>query len=309
MAGKTKKTRRPGGPMVFDMTSNQCVWARAGVVQPMPCMNAFNCLDCPFDQKMKGQVASGRAHGGPAPISPLPTRGEDFRTYERVKCRHMLSGRVVSKYCVFDYQCSACEFNQQIDEETLALGPGRVEAYYAGGFALARHYYYHRGHTWARVEYGGRVRVGLDDFAVRLVGPLDRIEMPGLGREVVQGSPGIVLTREGRTAALSCPMEGLVVALNARVLDRPALAHEDPYGEGWLMLVEPRKLKTCLRNLLFGEEGAAWIEDESRRLAAILTEETEYPLAATGGRAMEDIYGQARGIGWDRLVGSFLTTG
>jgi glycine cleavage system H lipoate-binding protein len=55
------------------------------------------------------------------------------------------------------------------------------------GFRIPQGYYLHSGHTWIKVEESSTVRVGIDEFAQRLLGPFDRIEAPLLGKEVKQG--------------------------------------------------------------------------------------------------------------------------
>ena len=59
---------------------------------------------------------------------------------------------------------------------------------HAGGFALQEELAYHPGHAWAFVEGPGRMRVGADDFAGRLVGPATAVELPAVGQQVQQGA-------------------------------------------------------------------------------------------------------------------------
>jgi hypothetical protein len=72
------------------------------------------------------------------------------------------------------------------------------------------------------------------------------------------------------------------------------------------MVLQPANLRKSLKNLLFGTESLAWMDDEANRLAALLSDETDYQLAATGGEAINDIFGAVPTIGWDRLVNEFL---
>jgi glycine cleavage system H lipoate-binding protein len=303
-----KEIKGKYGPMVFDMTSNQCVWSRAEIITPFPCMNAFNCFACPLDRKMQERLQNNSMTREPGWANNLPPRGKAIQAGTDKKCRHMLSGRVSYKYCIYNYDCATCAYHQLMEEETISLAVSHVDKEYAGGFSLAQRYYYHRGHTWARIEYGGRVRMGLDDFAVRLLGPVDALHLPALGTSVHQGKPGIGIARDALKAEALCPMEGIVVAINPN-LRQKGMANNDPYGDGWLMIIEPTKLKMNLKNLIFGDESTAWMEDESSRLAALVSEESDYKLAATGGRAVNDIYGQMPELGWDKLVKTFLLTG
>jgi glycine cleavage system H lipoate-binding protein len=178
------------------------------------------------------------------------------------------------------------------------------------GFNVARDHYYHHGHSWARVEYGGRVRIGIDDFALRLLGPQDEIEIPGLGSRVGQNRPNAVLKRNGNEAPTLSPVDGTVVAVNHQLLSKTTIANKDPYGEGWLMVIQPSSLRNNLKNLFFGAESLAWVDDEFFKLQKLMGEvygeDIQYKMAATGGEAISDIYGEVPELGWDRLVGDFL---
>ncbi|MBU2549100.1 MAG: glycine cleavage system protein H [Proteobacteria bacterium] len=308
MTGTEHKGKGTHRPVVFNMTANQCVWARAGVIKPTVCINAFDCGTCPFDRKMNRLVERGGFKDGRA-SDPLwsPERWLSLPSGER-KCRHMLSGRVPLKYCANNFDCAHCQYDQMIEEEDLAYPVSGLETVQAGGFEVAMNYYYHPGHAWARIEYGGRIRVGLDDFAQRLVGSVDEFDLPKLGTVVRKGRPSVALRRDRLRAETLSPVEGVVVARNPKVLKRAQTAHEAPYGEGWLMVIEPVGLRTGLKHLMFEEQSLAWMEAEASRLGSILADNCGYRMAATGGRAVDDIYGQVPEIGWDRLVHEFLLT-
>ena len=156
------------------------------------------------------------------------------------------------------------------------------------------------------MEYGGRVRVGLDDFALRLLGPQDEIDLPGLGSLTGQGEHMAVLKRESKAAETLSPVDGHVVAVNHKLKRNASTANDSPYYEGWFMVVQPANLRKNLKNLFFGTESLAWVDDEATRLNTLLSEETGYSMAATGGEAVKDIYGSVPGVGWNRLVDAFL---
>ena len=302
MSQSTSKSKQP---VIFDMTSDQCVWSQAGVAAPRKCHQAFNCMGCEFDELVQKRISQGLA-------LKKDGRSESWRLkldhlpMEHRKCRHMLTGEVALKYCANNFDCARCEYDQMLEELQLSLEPAAPAARVVAGFAVPDGHYFHRGHAWARVEYGGRVRVGLDDFALRLLGRPDGFELPGLGCAVGLGAPDIRLHREGREARLKSPLDGVVVAVNPRVEERAAAANDAPFGSGWLMMVEPTHLRRDLRNLLFGAESEAWFEDEAARLISLVSHETDYQLAATGGRMVDDIYGSVDGLDWDDLVTRFL---
>jgi glycine cleavage system H lipoate-binding protein len=296
MTATRKKTRRP--PVVFNVTNEQCVWAQAGVIKPTRCINHFDCLDCSLDKKVLRSIEEKERHAAALPRQQL--------LLGQRKCRHMLSGRVSYKLCSRAFDCVRCPYDQMLEDSDLAHPYGKPVLEYASGFALGRDHYYHHGHTWARVEYGGRVRVGIDDFALKLLGPADEIVLPRLGSKVAQSREQCVLRRGRNEAAALSPVDGTVVAINPAINRRAETANQSPYGEGWLMVIEPRNLRRNLKNLLFGEESLAWMDDEAARLGALVAEETGQQMAATGGEVIGDIYGTFPELGWDRLVNTFL---
>jgi glycine cleavage system H lipoate-binding protein len=298
----TKDRKKTMQPVIFAMENDQCVWGRAGVIKPTKCVNAFDCLGCALDQRVlsnfdEQRKASGQSDSRPARMLLMMRKG---------KCRHMLSGRIPYGSCSYAYDCVRCPFDQMIEDTSYLPNLKRPEVERASGFDVARNYYYHHGHSWARVEYGGRVRVGLDDFALRLLGPQDEIQIPSLGSTVGQSHPAAVLKRSGKEAASLCPVDGQVVATNHNLLKRAATANDAPYAEGWLMVIQPKSLRNNLKNLFFDSEGMAWIDDEASRLGGLLSGITGYPTMPTGGEALKDIYGTVPEIGWDRLVREFM---
>lgn len=304
MTGQTFKGSKSGQPFIYGLTNNQCVWSRAGVVKPIACINAFDCLGCAFDRKVQADFeARGRGDAAPA-ADPRPVRLRMLMNQR--KCRHMLSGRVAYKLCGHGYDCVRCPYDQMLEDNGIRTPLGAPLCEQASGFNVARDYYYHHGHTWARVEYGGRVRVGMDDFALRLLGPQDRIELPRLGQAVAQDRPQAKIGRGGHTAQPLSPVDGKVVAVNAKLSARADTANRSPYGEGWFMVIQPSNLRRNLKNLFFGSESTAWMDDESQRLTSVLSETAGYRLAATGGEAVSDIYGSVPNADWDLLVAEFL---
>jgi glycine cleavage system H protein len=97
---------------------------------------------------------------------------------------------------------------------------------------------YHPEDTWARDEGEGRVRVGITDFAQDQLGDIVFVDMPQPGTEVVFGESFGVIESTKTVADLHAPVSGRVVEINEQVERRPELVNEEPYGAGWIILVE-----------------------------------------------------------------------
>jgi len=175
----------------------------------------------------------------------------------------------------------------------------------AHGYLVPRDYYIHKGHGWARVEYGGRVRIGLDDFGNRLVGPVDKMRLPSLGTRFRVGEESFIMDREGNEAAVRSPISGVVTAVNQKLMDHPVCTNQDPYSAGWVILIDPMELRSDLKELNFGVESVKFIESEAERLLSMITDDPA-AAAATGGEPISDVYGSFKQMGWKTLVKSFI---
>jgi glycine cleavage system H lipoate-binding protein len=295
------EARKKRSPQVFSLTENQCIWMKAGVINFKLCENAYDCLSCAFDKAMVRTLE--RREGGSNWEQTMRTRETGQR-----ECRHMLTGRVRYHFCSNGYRCNVCEFDQYLEERDLTAAGGAVHATRVSGFQVADGYYYHRGHGWARVEHGGFVRVGMDDFALKLVGRPTEVELPRIGAHLEQTGVGWRIHKGEKQARVLSPMKGIVVATNQKVARDPAIAGKDPYGQGWLMVVEPLELKSNLRNLLFEQETAAWVNAEAARLNTMVTSVYGMPLAATGGEIVDDIMANLSDLEWDDVMHEFLLT-
>ncbi len=170
------------------------------------------------------------------------------------------------------------------------------------GFRVpTRGYYLHRGHAWAKVEGEGQVRVGLDDFSQKILGPADVLKLPEPGKIYYQNHICLAVIRQGHKAPFLAPVDGTVAAINPKVQERPALVHDDPYDEGWLFTVVPTNLERNLEQLLTGEAGVAYIEEEAHRLLHLMETKVGVTLPS-GGAFVDDVYGHYPALGWRPLV-------
>ena len=97
---------------------------------------------------------------------------------------------------------------------------------------------YTREHEWALDEGGGRVRIGITDYAQDALGDVVYVDVPETGTEVKGGEPFGEVESTKSVSDVYSPVSGTVVERNPLLDDRPELVNEDPYGEGWMVVVE-----------------------------------------------------------------------
>ena len=303
-----EKTRGKKKVVGFQVLENECIWMKAGVVNFRICDCAYDCNNCSFDKGMRRAMglkkSSGAENESPAWVEYLKQK---YHGSSR-PCRHALTGRInAPKICTLNYECYHCPFDQMLDESDLVHLSDTPAYKLASGYKMADGYYYHMGHSWARFEHGGRVRVGLDDFVNKLFGSFGSVILPPLGGILKQNQVGWTVERDSNQAAALSPVTGTVLAVNRKAEEHPEITHEDPYHEGWLFMIEPHVPKKDLKGLYFGKESFKWMEQEGQKLMGLMGPEYER-LAATGGEPIGDVFGNFPEIGWEKLVDTFLRT-
>lgn len=168
--------------------------------------------------------------------------------------------------------------------------------------------HFHQGHSWMRDEGGAAVRVGIDDFAQKLVGKVDAVDLPEPGTWLAQGEEGWTLRTHSTPIPMLSPVDGEVVAVNPGILRSPELLNRDPFGDGWLLKVRPSRLASNRKNLLSGNLARKWVEEALHDLR-VHSGAGLGPLYQDGGIPIQDgglpVNGIARaldGAHWETLV-------
>lgn len=279
---------------------NPCLWMQAGVVKFKNCDNYYDCTSCKYDQAMDQKVAKGKQISWQTAMKRRPD-------LDRV-CRHSLTRRIEKRMCAYDYECAKCDFDQYFEDVwTIKANayPGEVQK--VKGFNVPVGYYFHNGHAWACIESGGYIRVGLDDFALKVLGQADAFDLPLMGKELDQNKVGWGLKRKNNLADVLSPVDGVIMEVNSKVRENPKLANHEPYGGGWLFMVRTPDIKSAMKKLMVDQDSLIWMNGEVKNLETMI-EEVAGPLAADGGYLADDIYGNLPDLGWHNLTKKFLKT-
>ena len=101
---------------------------------------------------------------------------------------------------------------------------------------------YTREHEWAKQE-GGRVRVGITAFAQEQLGDVVFVELPKTGARLRAHQTFGVVESVKAVSDLFAPVSGEVAEVNAQLVKKPETVNQDPYGEGWMLIVTPADAK------------------------------------------------------------------
>jgi glycine cleavage system H protein len=97
---------------------------------------------------------------------------------------------------------------------------------------------YTKEHEWTRIE-GDRVRIGITDFAQDALGDVVYVDLPEVGATVEADQPLGEVESTKSVSDVYSPISGTIVERNPLIDERPELVNEQPYGDGWLLVIEP----------------------------------------------------------------------
>ena len=117
---------------------------------------------------------------------------------------------------------------------------------------------YSSDHEWVRLE-DGRVRVGITDYAQDALGDVVFVQVPEVGSVVSAGDSISDVESTKSVSDIYAPVAGTVVEVNADLGDAPQRLNDDPYGAGWIFVVEPSD-PAQVEALLAAEQYRAMVE-------------------------------------------------
>jgi glycine cleavage system H protein len=96
---------------------------------------------------------------------------------------------------------------------------------------------YTSDHEWTKVD-GTRVRMGITDYAQDALGDVVFVQVPLVGTLVTAGASISEIESTKSVSDVYAPVSGTVVEVNDELADAPQHVNEDPYGEGWICVIE-----------------------------------------------------------------------
>ena len=173
------------------------------------------------------------------------------------------------------------------------------------GFLLRTDYYFHAKHGWVAhaKPQGDEVRLGIDDFAQRLIGPVDRVSLPQKDTVIRENGVAFLVHSGTRTIRVTSPVDGVVRAGNTSLEADPGLLNRDPYGNAWILSVSMTGDGTgCL---FHGGVARRWLDWEIERLHRTLVQDLGLTMT-DGGEVLPEVSSRLNDAQWNRVVSLFL---
>lgn len=173
--------------------------------------------------------------------------------------------------------------------------------------------YYDKSHSWAFMKQNGLVKVGIDDFLVKVTGQLTGVQLLQEGDKIHKGEPLVSVIQNGKRLTIKSPVTGIIRAGNNSLQQNTGRLKSSPYIQGWLYEIEPQNWLREIQLLLIGDKYKQWLRKEVDRLKSfvgeILNNKQLQPgmiALQDGGEPIEGILSELAPEEWEMFQTDFL---
>ena len=183
----------------------------------------------------------------------------------------------------------------------------------ADRFLLPKGFFISKAHTWVEMTFSGEARIGVDDFAQKVIGAIDRIDIASLGSDVRKGETLLTVQHGNCSLKIPAPISGKVMRVNESLLASPDMLHQDPYIAGWVAVIAPKNISAELKLLSIADDAAKWLKKEVSRFRDFIKDQvaagTPAPVGVTmldGGAPLKGVLEQCGEKTWNAFQKEFL---
>ncbi|PIQ07648.1 MAG: histidine kinase [Ignavibacteriales bacterium CG18_big_fil_WC_8_21_14_2_50_31_20] len=179
--------------------------------------------------------------------------------------------------------------------------------YNSGEFAIPGGVFISKNHCWVNIEADGNVKAGIDDFAKKIIGNIDDIEMPNLGMKANKGSVLFSIRQKNRTLSFISPVSGVVTKINTKLKEDIDSINITPYETNWICSIDADNLDNELQDLKIGKAAVAFYHKEIDRYTEKITELRSNDKAIDKGKPL--FVGELSELdeyNWNNIVKEFI---
>lgn len=139
-----------------------------------------------------------------------------------------------------------------------------------GEFSIPGGVFISNNHTWVSMNQEGIAKVGIDDFAKKLIGRVSSIELPNLGMYVKAGQPVFTVKQGTRTVSFNSPVSGKVSQINTLLKDNVAALDVTPYERNWVCAFDPDNIDNEIKTMCIGKSAVNFFQEDIEKLRKLM---------------------------------------
>jgi CheY-like chemotaxis protein len=139
-----------------------------------------------------------------------------------------------------------------------------------GEFAIPGGVFIAKNHTWFSITQAGITKIGIDDFAKKLIGRIDAVELPNLGMELKAGQPLFTIKQGNRSVTFSSPVTGKVSQVNTLIKDNPTALDITPYEKNWVCALDTENIDDEIKGMNIGKSAVSFYQEDIEKFKNIV---------------------------------------
>ena len=185
-----------------------------------------------------------------------------------------------------------------------------TELFRSSEFSIPGGVFISDSHTWAAIEHEGAVKVGIDDFANKLIGKIDDIDFPNLGMQAQKGEPLFSIKQGKRKIPFNSPISGRVTKINNKLKEDIDEMEMGSYHGNWVCILDADNLDTELSSLKIGHAAVGFFQDDLEKMRDLMKDMVKREKNGTEIDAGEELYiGEMEHLddsNYDKIVNRFF---
>ena len=141
-----------------------------------------------------------------------------------------------------------------------------------GEFSIPGGVFISKNHTWVNMNQAGIAKIGIDDFAKKLIGRVYAIELPNLGMNVKSGQPLFTIKQGSRNITFNSPVSGKVSQINTLLKDNVDALDVTPYERNWVCALDAENLDNEIKDMHIGKSAVSFFQEDIDKFKTLFTE-------------------------------------
>jgi CheY-like chemotaxis protein len=178
-----------------------------------------------------------------------------------------------------------------------------------GEFAIPGGVFIAKNHTWVSMTQAGIAKIGIDDFAKKLIGRVHSVDLPNLGMDVKAGQPLFTIRQGNRRITFNSPVSGKVSQINTILKDNIDALDVTPYERNWVCALDAENLDNEIKEMQIGKSAVAFFQEDIEKFKSVFTEIMKSEKKA--GEYLEEglFIGQLEklnDVNWNKVIAEFF---
>lgn len=178
-----------------------------------------------------------------------------------------------------------------------------------GEFSIPGGVFIAKNHTWVSMNQEGIAKVGIDDFAQKLIGKITSLELPNLGMNVKAGQPLFTIKQGNRSVTFTSPVSGKVSQINTLLKDNLEALDVTPYERNWVCALDAENLDNEIKEMKIGKSAVAFFQEDIEKFKTffmeLLKSEKKSDEYLEEGLFIGQL-GKLSDVNWNKIIAEFF---